>query len=246
MAASPASEANSYFDLMYPKWTSAWERFGEHPQLDNTRFLDFGCGYGAFSIRAAQEGASVVGLDLNPVSIEGARAIAAARFPDLDVTYVETRIEDLTETFDVIMTNEVFEHVLDLPACLRSLHDRLRPGGVLYAGWGPLWYSPTGGHQMTVKWGGVPVPWSHLIKPIGRAQFRRTQGRDFSDNPEYSQFNYLRPADYERMIAASGFRVDSWRVNPGRHPAYRVLRAASKLAPTPFTANVYAILRRPA
>jgi SAM-dependent methyltransferase len=230
---------------MYQKWANAWDRFGERPDLAGARCLDFGCGYGAFSIRAAEEGASVVGLDLNPDSIAGARAIAAERFAERDVTYVLGPVEALDGRFDVIMTNEVLEHVLDLPSCLESLYGRLRPGGTLYACWGPLWYSPTGGHQMTMRLGKHPLPWSHLVEPLGRAQYRRSERRDFADNPEYSQFNYLRPADYEAMVATAGFRVVSWRVNPGRHPAYRLLRAAARIAPTPFTANVYAVLRRP-
>ena len=106
------------------------------------------------------------------------------------------------------MTNEVLEHVIDLGGCLQSLYDLLNPGGRLYAGWGPLWFSPTGGHQLTVKFGGLPLPWSHLIKPLGAAYVRATERR--SDAPRtYWDFNYLRPRDYERLFAESPFEVIS-------------------------------------
>ena len=154
-------------------------------------------------------------------------------------------IESLDEEFDLIITNEVLEHVVDLAGCLSSLHDRLKPGGRLYAGWGPLWFSPTGGHQLTVKVRGLPVPWSHLVKPLGAAYVRATERRSEAA-PVYWSFNYLRPKEYERLFAESPLEVLSWRVNPGSHPAYRVLRVAARAAPSPFTANVYAVLRRPA
>jgi SAM-dependent methyltransferase len=227
---------DAYFDYIYQKWGAAWERFGEHPRLEGLRFLDFGCGLGAFSVRAAEEGAHVVGLDIDADSLAGAKSIAERRYRDLDITFAEIPIEQLTGSFDVVMTNEVLEHVVDLAGCLEAVRSRLRPGGSFYAGWGPLWYSPTGGHQLTVKVGKVPLPWSHLVKPIARTQSRKHTWT----------FNYLRPTDYEEIVSASGLEIASWRVNPGRHPAYRVLRAAAKVAPTPFTANVYAILRRAA
>ena len=231
--ASVPTDADAYFDHMYKKWDAAWERFGEHPWLEDVRFLDFGCGHGALSVRAAEEGAHVVGLDIDSDLIASAKSIAARRFPQLDITYTETPIEHLEGSFDVIMTNEVLEHVVDLAGCLEAVRNRLRSGGRFYAGWGPLWYFPTGGHHLMASIGKFPIPWSHLAKPIARA--RSCKGR--------STFNYLRPSDYEVIIGASGLEVVSWRVNPGRHPVYRVLRAAAKVAPTPFTANLYAILK---
>jgi SAM-dependent methyltransferase len=226
---------DNYFDYMYRKWDQAWERFGsERPSLEGTSFLDFGCGLGAFSIHAAQEGAKVVGLDLDADSIAQAREIAARRFPGLDVTYVNSPIEQLEGSFDLVMTNEVLEHVVDLPRCLGAVRDRLRPGGRFFAAWGPLWYSPTGGHQLTVKVGRFPVPWSHLVKPIARTQARKHSWT----------FNYLRPSEYRAIAESCGLRIESWRVNPGRHPVYRILRAAARVAPTPFTANIYAVLRK--
>jgi SAM-dependent methyltransferase len=230
---------------MYGKWGNAWQRFGARPSFAGLRVLDFGCGFGAFSIRAAEEGASVVGLDLDQQEIASAREIARERFAELDVKYVNAPVESLDECFDVIITNEVLEHIVDLAGCLRSLFDHLNPGGLMYAGWGPLWYSPAGGHQMTVKVGGLPVPWSHLIKPLASSYVRAIERRRFAEAPQYWNFNYLRPKDYERLIAESPFEVLSWRVNPGSHPAYRVLRVAARIAPSPFTANIYAVLRRP-
>jgi 2-polyprenyl-3-methyl-5-hydroxy-6-metoxy-1,4-benzoquinol methylase len=45
---------DAHFDHMYKKWDATWQRFGERPRLDGVRFLDFGCGLGAFSVHAAQ------------------------------------------------------------------------------------------------------------------------------------------------------------------------------------------------
>ncbi len=80
-------------------------------------------------MRAAQEGARVVGIDLDEPSIASAVSIAARRFPSLEITYVNGPLEDVDGGFDLIMTNEVLEHVVDLRACLEDVRKRLRPGG---------------------------------------------------------------------------------------------------------------------
>ena len=50
------------------------------------------------------------------------------------------------EHFDALFSVATFEHILDLPLALREMHRVLRPGGVVYANFGPIWSSGKGHH----------------------------------------------------------------------------------------------------
>jgi SAM-dependent methyltransferase len=232
----------AYFDWIYEKWDLEWERFGEHPSLDGLRVLDFGSGFGSFAARAAQEGASVVGVDIDATKVEFARNHFRERFPTIDAEFA-TDLSQVGTGFDIIMTHEVFEHILDLRACLTALYDHLRPGGILYAGWGPLWMSPLGGHQLMLHIGKFPIPFSHLATKTALARYRKRTGST-ANSLDDLQLNGLRPRDYERHLRHSRFEVIRWTANAGRHPGYKALRLAARIAPSLATSNIYAVLRK--
>jgi len=58
---------------------------------------------------------------------------------------------------DAIISLDGFEHFDDPGAVLQTMHDLLKPGGTVYASFGPTWYHPLGGHLFSV------FPWAHLI-----------------------------------------------------------------------------------
>ncbi|MCW5718254.1 MAG: class I SAM-dependent methyltransferase [Bauldia sp.] len=96
------------------------------------RVLEIGCGWGGFAEIAAREtGCTVVGITL---SREQA-AFARQRMADAGLSdKVEIRIEDyrdVRETFDHIVSIEMFEAVgeANWPVYFAAVRDRLRPGG---------------------------------------------------------------------------------------------------------------------
>jgi 2-polyprenyl-3-methyl-5-hydroxy-6-metoxy-1,4-benzoquinol methylase len=232
-----------YFDWIYSKWELEWERFGEHPDFHGKSVLDFGCGLGAFSVQAAKEGAVVTGLDTDTEEIRFAKDHNSEHFPQLNIAFTDRSIDDLSETFDFIITHEVFEHVLDLDTCLTSLFNHLKPGGRMYASWGPLWASPLGGHQLSLHVGGLTVPYSHLIKPFA---FHRLRARTGGSEKSLADIhlNGLGPAAYKQAFARTQFEIVRWTVNAGNHPMYKVFRSAARLVPRLATANIYAIFQR--
>lgn len=234
-----------YFDWVYAKWDDEWDRFGDRPSFAGLRVLDFGSGHGSFAVRAAQEGASVVGLDVNDDVVLEATQHCRERFADLDLSFTSCPVDALEDTFDVIITHETFEHVLDLPACLVTLNRRLMPGGRLYASWGPLWSSPLGGHELTAHFGQVPVPYSHLAQGPALRHYRARHPASDARSIADVGLNGLSYRDYRRIVAESPFEVLRWQANAGGHPLYRALRLAARVTPRLATANVYAILRRP-
>jgi len=116
----------------------------ERIPLAGRRVLDVGCGYGGALITFAEQGAKVVGIEFDE---ERART-GKKRLADLGFE-VEYRRDDICKegvarrlgTFDVIVAQDVLEHVLDPGQAIQTLSSLLRPGGVIYAQIGNK-YSP--------------------------------------------------------------------------------------------------------
>jgi cyclopropane-fatty-acyl-phospholipid synthase len=97
------------------------------------RLLEIGCGWGFLAITAAQAfGARVTAITLSREQADEARRrVADAGLAER----IEVRIQDyrdVAESFDAIASVEMIEAVGEpyWPAYFRTLHDRLRPGGL--------------------------------------------------------------------------------------------------------------------
>jgi SAM-dependent methyltransferase len=104
--------------------------------------LDVGCGVGGHSFELAKRGYRVTGVDRSPSMIGLARAkLHDGVMPDFEIADV-TRLR-LGRQFDVaIMMFAVLSYMesnSDLLACLSSVREHLRPGGILMA---DFWYGP--------------------------------------------------------------------------------------------------------
>lgn len=82
------------------------------------RILDFGCGQGQVVKAARAEGLDLVGADVKP-EFEGVHEIRDDRLP----------FED--RRFDLVLSNQVFEHVPSLERSLDEVARVLKPGGRL-------------------------------------------------------------------------------------------------------------------
>jgi SAM-dependent methyltransferase len=71
----------------------------------------------------------------------------------------QTQFDD--ETFDVIYSVSVLEHISDIAAAFGEMRRLLKPGGLMVHGWNP-YFSPNGGHP----WGLLDCPWGHLRIPM--------------------------------------------------------------------------------
>lgn len=98
------------------------------------RCLDVGCGGGHVSRELAArvgETGSVVGIDLDEVVLDLARADALAA----GITNVEFRTSDASELdvagFDVVFARFLLSHVGDAAGVVRALVHALKPGGVI-------------------------------------------------------------------------------------------------------------------
>lgn len=101
--------------------------------VKGSHVLEVGFGTGYQSIAFAGAGAIVVGLEVNTVLVDIARANAAhASVPATFVMYEGSRMPFEDATFDYVVSTSVFEHVDNLPLMIREIHRVLRPGGRAY------------------------------------------------------------------------------------------------------------------
>ncbi len=123
--------------------------------------LVFGCGYGNEVLWAARHGArSVLAIDLSPglspVPFERALEECALQFDNYEFRRENVHDTALSgQTFDLIVSNGVFEHILDLKGVLGAFRALLNPGGRVAIFADALWYSSLGGHI-------GKGPWEHL------------------------------------------------------------------------------------
>jgi len=112
------------------------EHFGRDPRslapLEGLTLLDVGCGGGLISEPMARMGAKVTGIDASEQNI--GTAYAHASRSDIEVDYRCTTAEDVAkagETFDIVLSLEVVEHVADVNLFLDSCAALIRDGGAI-------------------------------------------------------------------------------------------------------------------
>jgi len=99
------------------------------------RVLDLGCGYGGISVAVALAGASVIGVDFADHRLQGARIRAEEDCEGCEVRFVQSSGERLSfaeNSFDIVVCNDVLEHVQNHANTLAEIARVLRKGGVLY------------------------------------------------------------------------------------------------------------------
>ena len=134
-----------------------WKWLARHLRPGPLRTLDAGCGSGAFTMFAAMQGNSAVGVSDSPEELAAARR--RATFLGLeDVEFVRADLRQLEQvggslgTFDQILLLECIEHIRDDNALIESLAARLEPGGTLLltapnANHKPLWGEHISAHE---------------------------------------------------------------------------------------------------
>ncbi len=132
------------------------EKFdGFDQELAGKDILDFGCGQGIQCLALAlQNIKSVTGVDTNPEILKIAKENREAA-QGKDKIILTDKIE--AGSYDLILSQNSFEHYDDPKQILDLMFDSLRPGGKVFATFGPLWNSPYGAHYDYI----TKVPWVH-------------------------------------------------------------------------------------
>lgn len=95
--------------------------------IEGKRVLDYGCGWGLTLQFLRTKGASCYGLDPSPEAVQYCQAKGLmVNVGDIDNF---GSLED--HTYDVVLMQNVLEHLKDPEGALMRLSERLRPGGVI-------------------------------------------------------------------------------------------------------------------
>ena len=121
--------------LVFPK---VLEALGS-PLSPKSKILDFGCGSGDLVVQLRNAGYQAHGVDLDDSFAENLSQTTPAGdvFRILGSSPYRIPFED--QSFDVVVSDMVFEHVQDYGRALAELRRVLRPGGVALHAFPPRW-----------------------------------------------------------------------------------------------------------
>jgi len=220
--------------------------FLDRPASD-LRVLDIGCGYGHTARELARHTRHVIGIEPSHSLYVAAEELGAtANLPNLEYRPLGVYHLGDREAFDLVVLDNVLEHLPDHPRAIETISHVLAPGGVAYILVpNRLW--PIEVHYHLPLLGYLPLPLANLyLHMTGRG----TDYTDASYAPTYWRlnrllrsrkelsFSYVLPADLS--LTTSG---NAWHYRLGiaalrRWPmlwaiSKALLVVAKKIGPTP-------------
>lgn len=235
------------FDKDLERVPKFWSRLGEEPSFDGLKILDIGCGHGSLSVYVASKGAKkVLGLDIDERAINFAKENVLQNYPQLKsiLDFQCCDISDLNEDyFDIMLAYASFEHIQNLDNVFDEMKKRLKVGGKMYIGFGPLYNSPYGDHKLT----GAILPWGHLIFSESFLIKRLNKNLHKKITSIYEEFNKLSLAEFRTLFYTSGLHVSYFRVNASNNSLAKVFNLIRRIPflEEYFSYNLYCILEKP-
>jgi SAM-dependent methyltransferase len=209
-------------------WDSCWQTYTDvarfHPTaellrlyttIDGKRILDSGCGNAGLLITLQQAGAAeLVGIEVDP-NVYKLATLRTSRLPHIRILQDDAALLTLEpESFDIVISFQVIEHVTDYQGYLHTQARLLKSGGVLLIACpNRLW--PYEAHSRLPLIQYLPRP---LSKAIGRCAERATflprglRDRGRTSTLYETDFTYFR---LKRLLLRSGFEI--LEIN---HPRY--------------------------
>ena len=136
----------------------------------------------------------------------------------VQVEFRQAPLEDLIFlkncSIDLCASENVYEHCRDLNSVLQESFRVLKPGGVLYAAYGPLWFSSGGDHFSTR--GGVRNSFNHLLLSseeyadfVNKFSYEQEKYQDGRRYIAIDLFSKLTTQEYLELFANIGFKVSN-------------------------------------
>ena len=240
-----------------------WQAFGVAPEemFKGKKILEIGCGTGRRSIQLLSYGAaSVTGQDIYETSITTAnqRRDCLSSEEQQKISFLAKDISDLDQhDFDIILSEDAFEHVLDVPKMLSEVAAHLKPEGIAMIGFAPLYHSINGDHgwmrqtlpmNKLLRW-----PWGHLYFPK-RYMFQRLtkltniQTENTKEKFPYMSLNQHTVAEFRKFFHDSPLSIDTIVTNPTYSLKGKIYDALAKIKPLEkyFTWGIYTKLKKSA
>lgn len=195
-------------------------RISKYIDLRNKNMLVAGCGSGKDLISwLPYELDSIVGIDL--FNYEKSWNKIKSHYRDNNsktkLSFAQNDLSNLhqieSSSIDLITSDAVFEHLVQLDVVLKEFKRILKPGGILYSTFGPLWFCWGGDHVSGFD--KVENGYNHLIldkdkyfeylDTMGPYQHNEDDGRTWIKN---ELFSYLKPDEYINSLTSQGFKKE--------------------------------------
>jgi cyclopropane fatty-acyl-phospholipid synthase-like methyltransferase len=225
-----------------------WQRLGGKPNLIGKTVLDLGCAEGYLTLDLALSGAKkIVGLDIDSNRILKASSFLKTYFTSLynRVVFHDCDLIDYSgcEKFDIIVSKNTFEHIINLRPTFQEMINRLVANGLIFVGFSYIYKSPIGHHGRL----GTRIPWGHLILPESFI-LRLINRKRISPVRSIQQIglNKLGINDYNRIFYEAGLKINFYKTNQSRKLIAKVFSAFTRFPflADYFTFNLYCILEK--
>lgn len=210
--------------------------------LKGKRILDFGCGYGSFLIYCLKRGYDVTGVDISRQRLEffsvifelsGLPEFLRSRY----IIYDGRNLPFSDNSFDVVVANQVLEHVRRVREVIAELGRVLKKGGILYTrspDYSRSFYEP----HYRVLW-----------FPFIRGSMARAYLRVLRRPPDgLEHINFLGKRELVRLLRENGFSVlmdmEKKIVFEDRKMKFKKLFAFLPCAAADFLNTAYEIIRQ--
>jgi SAM-dependent methyltransferase len=227
---------------------------GRLPISENLSYCDVGCGEGGMALALAVLGARhVTGIDLTPRSIVTAVANSTRMQLDTRVDFICADIHswEPSSQFDVVLSHEALEHILEPEKFLGRLRILVKPTGIVVLAFGPLFWCPFGDHmQMFFR---LPIPWRGvLFSEQAILRLRRERFRPTDKATRYQDItgglNLMRYSEFLKTAINLGWTFEFLDVNPQLKKLKPMYSLSSVLTSIPHVqdyvaGSVYAVLR---
>lgn len=202
------------------------ERLFQFTDVRGKTVLEVGAVDPALLFQLQKEGIDS-GVGINNWYWDGSKEQAVKVAENIVLSYGDIRSLPLVdESFDLVFTVAAFEHIHNLPTALTEMYRLLKPGGLVYSYFGPLWSSGVGHHlyfEMHGVWYIFPnkestssmlQDYEHLILDREQMQSKLNTQWDTEDvneiiyqiydNPHINRYTY---SDYIKIFEDSAFEV---------------------------------------
>jgi 2-polyprenyl-3-methyl-5-hydroxy-6-metoxy-1,4-benzoquinol methylase len=143
------------------------------PAISHGRWVDIGCGNGGIAAHLAPRVREMVGIDPEPWTTWTEWMCKHPNLIFIQGSYDSEPALISPESVDVVICNQVYEHVPDPIALIRFIHQMLKPGGFCYFA-GPNWLFPIEPH---IFW-----PFVHWLPRKFAIQLMRMLGSKRADD----------------------------------------------------------------